>query len=565
MTIAVPSTPNANLSFRGILTNSGSIAVTGTNIIYADSSGAAINNQASGTFDFQSPASLNINGYTGPTFTNAGILKRSTGSGTATISFPVADSGTIEGDSGTLLLTGGGSGGPGVVNAGAGGTVILGGNFTGSLTGAGAGAVQLSNFTGSGANGVSLSFTGSVLQWASTQNGTNLAGNVTNLGAMSIVVPSTPNANLNLAGTLTNSGHIIVTGANVIYNEANNTTINNLATGTFDFQGTAYLYSNGFTSTSFVNAGLLERSTGTGTATISFPVIDSGTIEGDSGTLLLTGGGGGGSVSSPGNVNAGTGGNVILGGSFSGAFAGSGAGAVQLSNFTGNDATLNFSGSVLQWANTQNGNILAGTVANKGAMTIAVPTSTNSNLSLKGTLTNSGSIIVTGTNVVYADTSSAAIVNQAGATFDFQGPANLYNGSGSGTFTNAGLLSMSAGGATSTINYAVSDTGLILADAGTLDLIGGGSGGSSGNPGEINASNGATVVLSGSYTGSFAGLGSGSVQLSDFIGGGSGATLDFTGNTLQWAHNSLGGIDHQPWHAFDRWKRRLGIDWHAEQ
>ena len=61
-----------------------------------------------------------------------------------------------------------------------------------------------------------------------------------------------------------------------------------------------------------------------------------GTIVGSSGTLELTGGGGGGpSTSSPGIVNAGSNATVILGGTFSGAFAGAGTGTVDLSNFTG--------------------------------------------------------------------------------------------------------------------------------------------------------------------------------------------------------------------------------------
>ncbi len=517
------ATSGGNLYFTGTLTNTGSIAVTGTNNIFANATSTTIDNQSGATFDFQAGAILNVNGFSGTSFNNAGLLERSTGTGTAVIEFPVNDSGTIAGNSGTLDLTGGGSGSPGIVNAGTGGTVILGGSFSGTLTGSGAGAVQLSDFTGAGAT---LNFTGSVLQWAPVQNGADLAGTVTNTGALLI---ATSGGNLYLAGTLTNTGSIAVTGTNNIFANAISTTIDNQVGATFDFQAGATLSVNGFSGTAFNNAGTLERSTGSGTALIGFPVNNTGTIAGDSGTLQLTGGTGSGSDA----IDAAGSGIVILGGGYSGNFVGSGSGAVQLSNFTGTGSgvTLDFSGGVLQW----NTNGLGGTITNAGALTV----SGNSALPLTGTLNNTGAIEDTSTGYIYANASGTAINNLAGGTFDFQSATSLTTfGNSSLAFNNAGLLERSTGSGTAEVDFPVNNTGTIEGHSGTLTLDGGGSGGSNDT---VTATAGGIVILSGSYTGTFAGSGAGAVQLSNFTGGGSGATLDFSGGVLQWNTNGLGG------------------------
>ena len=164
-----------------------------------------------------------------------------------------------------------------------------------------------------------ISAAGSASQWSGGQINFG-TGSLSNSGTLTIATPGSPNSPLLLAGTLTNTGTIIVTGSNSVLANANGTTINNQTGATFNFQGSTGLNSNGKTSTSFNNAGTLEQTAGGGTATISFPVTDSGKIESDSGTLEFTGGGSG----SPGVVNAGTGAAVILAGTYSGTFTGSG-------------------------------------------------------------------------------------------------------------------------------------------------------------------------------------------------------------------------------------------------
>ena len=146
-----------------------------------------------------------------------------------------------------------------------------------------------------------------------------------------------------------------------------------------------------------------------------------------------------------------------MSGTYAGSFSGSGAGVVQLGSLNASGLTLDFASGGAQW--TSDG-------------------------TLTGTLTNAGSIVVDSGVTVYQGSlsSGASIINQAGATFDLQGTAdlsneyingNVYNG---GTFTNAGTLEQSTGTGTATIAYAITDTGTIVDNSGTLSLTGGGSG-----------------------------------------------------------------------------------------
>ncbi len=522
---------SSNQAFAGTLTNTGTIVNTSTSTVYAAAGGTTINNEAGATFDIQAAATLTSNGLSDTAFNNAGTLERSTGSGMATISFPVNNTGTIAGDSGTLALTGGGSGnGSDTITAAAGGIVSLGGSYTGTFAGSGAGSVllaQVSTFTGAGASGVTLNFSGGVLQWMQGA----LGGTVTNAGTLTI----SGSSNQPLTGTLANTETIIDTSTSAVYAAADGTTINNEAGATFDIQAAATLSSNGLSDNAFNNAGTLERSTGSGMATISFPVNNTGTIAGDSATLALTGGGSG---SGSDTITAAAGGIVSLGGSYTGTFAGSGAGLVllaQVSTFTGagtSGATLNFSGTVLQWMQ----GALAGTVTNAGTLTI----SGDSDQPLTGTLANAATIIDTSTGAVYAAAGGTTINNEAGAIFDIQAAATLSsNGLSNTAFNNAGTLERSTGSGTATISFPVNG-GTIEGDSGTLALAGGGSGGI-----VFDVAQGATVDLTGgntaAYTGSLSGSGSGTVQLAsgNFYPGLGGVMLNFSGSLFQWTGGSM--------------------------
>jgi RHS repeat-associated protein len=523
-TLTITGTNDFHLA--GTLTNTGTIVDAAAQLIRADAPNTTINNQAGAFFDFQAAANLYFNGNANCVFNNAGTLERTAGSGTAQTSFSVNNTGAgaIVCNSGTLQLTAGGTGGGNdQITAANGAVVSLAGNFSGTFNGSGTGAVQLANFVGTG-GGATLNFAGGVLKLTDS-----ISGLVTNAGTLTFVGTN----DLHISGTLTNTGTVIDAAPQLIRANAPNTTINNQAGAFFDFKDAAYLYDNGNANCVFNNAGTLERTAGSGIAKTSFSVNNSGTIAGNSGTLQFIGGGTGGGND---QITAANSGIVSLAGNFSGTFAGSGSGsgAVQLTNFigTGSGATLNFSGGVLKLTDT-----VGGLVTNAGTLTFV---GTN-DLHIGGTLTNTGTIIDAAAHLIRASAPNTTINNQAGAFFDFQDAAYLYdNGQANTVFNNAGTLERTAGAGIAKTTFSVNNTGTIAGNSGTLQLNGGGSG--AGND-QITAANSGTVSLAGNFSGTFAGsgTGSGAVQLSNFVGTGGGATLNFTGGVLQLT-DTVGGL-----------------------
>jgi RHS repeat-associated protein len=516
----------------GTLTNTGTIDVTGAGGIYAEAANTTINNPAGATFDFQVDTSLNYNGYT-TAFNNAGTLEKTAGTGTSYLTFPLADSGTAEADAGTLRLPSSGSGSDAVINANGTGIVAWSGTYSGSFSGSGSGAVQMSGLTASGSGGVTLNFTGTVLQWLGA-----ISGTFTNAGTLN----AAGGGNKVLAGTLTNTDTIDVTGTGGIYAVAPNTTINNQAGATFDFQGDGSLNYNGYT-TAFNNAGTLEKTGTTGTTSINFALNDTGgTVSNASaGTLDFSGGGTiTGSMTVSGAVGITGGWFSVADGSTIGAPSG-GIGSVQLAGgtvslagslsstiLTVGGGTLTGSGTLASGsAITWSGGTIAGGLTNAGTLNVAG----TGNMLLAGTLTNAGTIDVTGTGGIYAEAANTTINNQAGATFDFQADTSLnYNGYTT-AFYNAGTLEKTAGTGTSYLTFPLADSGTAEVDSGTLSLPETGSG----SDAVINANGTGIVAWSGTYSGSFSGSGSGAVQMAGLTASGSdGVTLNFTGAVLQW-------------------------------
>jgi RHS repeat-associated protein len=454
---------NFGLALTGTLTNTGTIIVTGGSSVNANAANTTINNQAGAVFDFQGPATLSANNETNAVFNNLGTVERSTGTGTATLSFLVNNSGTIAGNSATLQLTGGGTGiGTDTINAGNVSTVILSGNFSGNFTGSALleGSVQLNNFTAVG-NGATLNFAPGALQWSAVDS--NLEGTIINAGSLNII----ENFGLSIGGNLTNTGTINLTGTSLLGALADGTTINNAAGAVFNFQTGATLSANGKNNTAFNNAGTLIVSAGSATATLAFPLTNTGLIRADSGTLDVSAGG---SESNSANITAATGASVVFTGAYSGTFAGSGSGSVQLTNFNaaGTGATFNFPGSVLQVS----AGSLSGTITNAGKMTVS------GNVSLTGTLSNAGTLNMKGNAAIFAEAASTTINNETGATFNMQAGTNISrNSQSNAAFNNNGTLDLSGGNVQSEISFpmggagnVVITNGFVTLDSGTLEF-----------------------------------------------------------------------------------------------
>ena len=334
--MSISGTSFKDLLSSRILNTVGTTTWTGTGGI-RPGTGAVINN--SGTWDCQSDATMS-NPYGGMSaFNNSGTFQKSAGAGTTTVSIPFNNSLTVDVQSGTLNLSGGGTSsgtfsGPGTLQFGggthdvqaassidipavvfSGGTVNLDGSYnaTSATTVSGgtanfnsAGTVSsvgssltvssgVANFSsGEAINTTTLSFSGGTLSGTDTVTVSGLttwtsgvmsgAGTTNANGGMSIsgasVKDLTSTRILNTAGTTTWTG----TGG---VRAGTGAVINN--SGTWDCQSDATMSNFGGTS-AFNNSGTFKKSAGAGTTTASIPFNNAGSVQALAGTLHYTGG-----------------------------------------------------------------------------------------------------------------------------------------------------------------------------------------------------------------------------------------------------------------------------------
>ncbi len=520
----------------GTLTNAGTAALVGSGgQLYGYSSTATIDNQAGATFDLQGDGYLRY--YYGGTFSNEGTLKKSSGTGTSTISFALDNTATAEVDTGTLDPTGSGTSTNAQFIVAPGAAYDLTGNTTytyaGTETGSGGGTVILRSGTlTTGDAGATFNLPAGMFQWS----GGYLAGSVTNAGSLTIDGTN----NDYLQGTLTNAGTIALVGSGgQLYGYSSTATIDNQAGATFDLQGDGYLHS--YYGGTFTNEGTLKKSSGTGTSNVGFTFNNTATAEVDTGTLAPTGGGtstGVKFVVASGAAYDLTGGNTYT---YAGTETGSGAGTDYLSSghlaTDAAGATFDLPAGMFRW----NGGYLDGsvTVASGSGLTID---GTNNEL-LTGTLTNAGTVALVGSGgQVYGYSGGATIDNQAGATFDFQGDGYLHSYYG-GTFTNEGTLKKSSGAGTSNVGFTFNNTATAEVDTGTLAPTGGGT--STGV--KFVVASGAAYDLTGgntyTYAGTETGSGAGTVYLSSghLATDAAGATFDLPAGMFRWNGGYLDG------------------------
>lgn len=319
-------------------------------------SGALFSNTPSGILDLTADG-LTLSKSGTPALANAGLLRKSAGTGTATISVPCANSGTVLDGSGTLILTLDNSSGS-FTNV-AGGTLSVNGTATlapaASIAGAGNFTVTAGMITNNGTfnvtgtnmfsggtmvlagsgtmtgsalivNGGSLLLTGGgpaspsslslsagliagttpvavsgKFTWSGGTNGSATSDLVVTAGGGVVISgPSTKYC----YGTLINNGPGTWSGAAVwCYASA---LFSNTPAGSLDLltDGTAFAWSGG--NPWFGNAGLVRKSAGAGTNTIFVPFANANAVQVNSGTLALTNlvnGGGSFTVPAGGSLN----------------------------------------------------------------------------------------------------------------------------------------------------------------------------------------------------------------------------------------------------------------------
>jgi len=284
--------------YTGGLDNFGTIVETGAPLKIG--AGATVTNEAGGLFDIQGSGAEvlgDINGDTPSpsTFINDGLLRRSVSSNTASLAPRLSnggngdltfenDGGTIDVETGTLVLSPDSLTNTGSFTVASGaildimGTVNYQPILSGTFTATGGGSVQFigdgSGSDGINANGATFDFPAGMATLASSSfiGGTNTGDLVWNSGALSGLTNKgtlTITCSFGNTGSLDNFGTIIETGNQLRINVGS--TLTNEAGAVFDMQGDGVEIfgdinlNGGVGPSTFVNHGVLRRSTSSGT------------------------------------------------------------------------------------------------------------------------------------------------------------------------------------------------------------------------------------------------------------------------------------------------------------
>jgi len=294
-------------NYGGWLINAGSLTWSGSGAnLYISALRNTITNLASGTINIMADVSSSGGGI----IVNAGLLTKTGGTNTTTINaeFINSSNGTVEVQSGTVSMNGGGTE-AGIVTIADGATLNFGGlthsvvagfSATGpGILGISAGEVDFNEPDGSTVS--NLVVTGGTLGGTDSltvgNSFTCSGGTIDNSGGVTLNGTSSlngvgndamrlsGNALLINAGELTWSG----SGTNLYFYGSESKTFTNLASGTITI--TADVSSDyAYTSGTIGNAGLMTKTGTTGTTTLNSGFVNTGTLNVQSGTISLTGG-----------------------------------------------------------------------------------------------------------------------------------------------------------------------------------------------------------------------------------------------------------------------------------
>jgi hypothetical protein len=226
------------------LDNAGTATWSGADALFM-ADGAVLNNEAGASFTVQTDLSISLQGSAPCAIDNAGTFTKNTTTGTTEI-LQIAfnnNGGTVNAQTGTIYLGGGGTDTGGTLDASKGATIDLAGSstvtMTGTYSGSGAGTVVLKNGTlNLGTGGATFNLQGSLFQWS---------GGTFNLGANTLTIGS--KGTINISGTSPQT-----------------------------FFGTG----------SIVNQGTINH-TGSGALTITQPLNNTGTVANRNATATISG------------------------------------------------------------------------------------------------------------------------------------------------------------------------------------------------------------------------------------------------------------------------------------
>ncbi len=502
---------------------------------------AVFDNAAAGTYDFESDGGLFTDDSTPQNFNNYGMVRKSAGTNTSTISILFNNlGGSIDVESGTLALANNGVSSNGNFTVGAGAALnVTGGqspSWAGLMTGQGAGAVMLDSGVVN-LNSAQLDFPGGLFQWT----GGTLSGAASNLSVINLSGASTSTLQRNTQ--IFNSGLVRHTGLGGLDLRLSSV-FANLPGGMYDFENDGGVFTDDSTPQNFYNYGTLRKSAGTNTSTISISFNNlGGLVDVESGALTLANNG----ASSNGTFVVGSGAALdITGGqapTWSGEMVGQGAGQIEFYRGTlnANALLLNFTNGLFQW----NGGNLAGVASNINVLSLSA---TNANANT-GTLARSSRFynlnLVRHTGLGKLDLRlSSMFANLPGGTYDFENDGAIYtDDSTPQNFYNYGILRKSAGTNTSVISILFDNLGgLIDVESGTLSLA---NNGISTN-GNFNVAAGAALDITGgqnpTWSGEITGQGAGTVMLDAGILNAQALQLNFVDGLFQWSGGGLAGV-----------------------
>jgi hypothetical protein len=380
-----------------------------------------------------------------PLFVNEGLVRKTAGGGTTTWEVSLINSGVVDVQVGAMSLAAGSTFNSGTRFTGAGVTTLNSGTVTLS------GDIFSENLQLNGATvGGTGTFTGS-LDW--------LSGTLA--GSLNLNIPLTGVLRLRGVGLKTINGSVTNAGT-VLWEDTGNLrlvgSLHNLASGLFEARNNQLVdYSS--LAPEFVNEGLFRKTNSVGTTTFEVRMLNYGTIETASGTLILPGG----SVFNSGTRFLGNGVTVLNAGTVTL------DGDIFSENLQLNGATVNGSGSFtgsLDW--------LSGTLA--GSLNLNIPLTGVLRLrgtgskTINGTVTNAGAIFWEGTGNLRL---VGSLHNLASGLFEARNDQLVDYLSGFPEFVNEGLFRKTNSVGTTTFEVRMLNLGIIDTATGTLVLPGG--------------------------------------------------------------------------------------------
>jgi hypothetical protein len=398
---------------------------------------------------------------------------------------------------------------------------------------------------------------GSVNEWDSGfLNPAQGGGRVINNGTLTL--NSAGGVVLGGGGVLQNNGTVNQTGAGDLLLDGNGnvaTTLVNAAGATYDFQADSSIdiYYASAVGNQVTNAGLIEKTGGTGTSWIGQSLTNTGTLDAASGTLQLRTS----TSDANGIYTAAAGATLDLTDGYytvaeNGTFNATGAGTILLDGgvfaVANTTATLNVSPSVnFQWTGGTVNIPTNDTLTVKGNLSL-IGTG-GEGLAGGGTLIENGTITQSGSGSLgiagnSSNTVATTLVIPKGSVYDFAADSGIaWGGAVGGVVTNAGTIEKTVGSGISAINVALNNTGTLDAVSGTLQLRTN----TSDANGTYTAAAGATIDLTDGYwtfseAGTFSAAGAGTILLDGgvFAVANTTAALSITSTTnFQWAGGTV--------------------------